>query len=103
MEPGEAHISQDDADVLPLIARKSQIPVIADIHFRPRYGFAAIDAKCAAVRVGSGNIKAFDDNVAEITNAATAAGTPIRIGVNAGILKSAVAFTVCSAKASASR
>src|ERR1044072_1322059 len=29
--------SQDDADALPIIARKSQIPVIADIHFQPKY------------------------------------------------------------------
>src|SRR5918994_1382572 len=34
----------DDAEALPIIARKSQIPVIADIHFQPRYVFAAIDA-----------------------------------------------------------
>ena len=43
--------SQDDADALAAIARKSQIPVIADIHFQPKYVFAAIDAGCAAVRV----------------------------------------------------
>src|SRR5262249_9690513 len=49
--------SQDDAEALPAIARKSQIPVIADIHFQPRYVFAAIDAGCAAVRVNPGNIK----------------------------------------------
>src|SRR5262249_5055772 len=78
--------SQDDADALPDIARKSQIPVIADIHFQPRYVFAAIDAGCAAVRVNPGNIKAFDDKVAEIARAASAAGVPIRIGVNAGSL-----------------
>src|SRR6516165_10422968 len=78
--------SQDDADALPEIARKSQIPVIADIHFQPRYVFAAIDAGCAAVRVNPGNIKAFDDKVGEIARAASAAGVPIRIGVNAGSL-----------------
>jgi (E)-4-hydroxy-3-methylbut-2-enyl-diphosphate synthase len=78
--------TQDDADALATIARKSQIPVIADIHFQPRYVFAAIDAGCAAVRVNPGNIKAFDDKVAEIAKAADAAGTPIRIGVNAGSL-----------------
>ena len=78
--------SQDDADALPAIARKSQIPVIADIHFQPKYVFAAIDAGCAAVRVNPGNIKAFDDKVGEIARAASAAGTPIRIGVNAGSL-----------------
>jgi (E)-4-hydroxy-3-methylbut-2-enyl-diphosphate synthase len=78
--------SQDDADALPEIARKSRIPVIADIHFQPRYVFAAIDAGCAAVRVNPGNIKQFDDRVAEIAKAAAAAGIPIRIGVNAGSL-----------------
>src|SRR6201747_2395724 len=78
--------SQDDADALATIARKSQIPVIADIHFQPKYVFAAIDAGCAAVRVNPGNIKAFDDKIAEIAKAASAAGTPIRIGVNAGSL-----------------
>ena len=78
--------SQDDADALPEIARKSQIPVIADIHFQPKYVFAAIDAGCAAVRVNPGNIKAFDDKVGEIARAASAAGVPIRIGVNAGSL-----------------
>jgi (E)-4-hydroxy-3-methylbut-2-enyl-diphosphate synthase len=78
--------SQDDADALPAIAKKSQIPVIADIHFQPKYVFAAIDAGCAAVRVNPGNIKQFDDKVAEIARAATGAGTPIRIGVNAGSL-----------------
>ena len=78
--------SQDDADALPIIAKKSQIPVIADIHFQPRYVFAAIDAGCAAVRVNPGNIRKFDDQVKEIARAASDAGTSIRIGVNAGSL-----------------
>jgi len=78
--------SQDDVEALPAIAKKSQIPVIADIHFQPRYVFAAIDAGCAAVRVNPGNIRQFDDKVKEIAKAATGAGVPIRIGVNAGSL-----------------
>ncbi len=78
--------SQDDADALPIIAKKSKIPVIADIHFQPKYVFAAIEAGCAAVRVNPGNIKAFDDKVKEIALAAKDHGTPIRIGVNAGSL-----------------
>jgi (E)-4-hydroxy-3-methylbut-2-enyl-diphosphate synthase len=78
--------SADDAEALPEIARKSQIPVVADIHFQPRYVFAAIDAGCAAVRVNPGNIKAFDDKVAQIAKAAAGAEVPIRIGVNAGSL-----------------
>ena len=78
--------SQDDADALPIIAKKSGIPVIADIHFQPKYVFAALDAGCAGVRVNPGNIKAFDDKVGEIARAAADCGTPIRIGVNAGSL-----------------
>jgi (E)-4-hydroxy-3-methylbut-2-enyl-diphosphate synthase len=78
--------TQDDADALSTIARKSQIPVIADIHFQPKYVFAAIEAGCAAVRVNPGNIKQFDDKVKEIAKAAKEHGTPIRIGVNAGSL-----------------
>lgn len=76
----------DDAEALPIIAKKSQIPVIADIHFQPKYVFQAIDAGCAAVRVNPGNIKKFDDRVGEIAKAAKDAGVSIRIGVNAGSL-----------------
>src|SRR5215203_5302311 len=78
--------TQDDAEALPAIAKKSQIPVIADIHFQPKYVFQAIDAGCAAVRVNPGNIRKFDDQVKEIAKAASDAGVSIRIGVNAGSL-----------------
>lgn len=78
--------SQDDANALRAIAAKSKIPVVADIHFQPRYVFAAIDAGCAAVRVNPGNIKAFDDKIADIAVAARNNGTALRIGVNAGSL-----------------
>jgi len=73
-------------EALPAIAAKSQLPVIADIHFQPKYVFAAIDAGCAAVRVNPGNIRKFDDQVKQIAAAAKDRGTPIRIGVNAGSL-----------------
>jgi len=78
---------QDDADALKIIAAKSQIPVIADIHFQPRYVFTAIDAGVGAVRVNPGNIRRFDDQVGAIAAAAKAAGVSIRIGVNAGSLE----------------
>ena len=78
--------SQDDAAALGQIAKKSGIPVIADIHFQPKYIFAAIDAGCAGVRVNPGNIKEFDGRVGEIAKAAKESDIPIRIGVNAGSL-----------------
>ena len=78
--------SADDAEALPIIAKKSTIPVIADIHFQPKYVFAAIEGGCAAVRVNPGNIRKFDDQVKEIAQAAKDHGVSIRIGVNAGSL-----------------
>jgi (E)-4-hydroxy-3-methylbut-2-enyl-diphosphate synthase len=78
--------TQDDADALAEIARKSQIPVIADIHFQPKYVFAAIEAGCAAVRVNPGNIRRFDDQVRQIAREAKDHGVSLRIGVNAGSL-----------------
>ncbi len=75
-----------DAEALPIIARQSRIPVIADIHFQPKYVFAAIEAGCGAVRVNPGNIRKFDDRVKEICEAATDHGVSLRIGVNAGSL-----------------
>ena len=75
-----------DAEALPIIAKQSRIPVIADIHFNPKYVFAAIEAGCGAVRVNPGNIRKFDDQVADICKAASDAGVSLRIGVNAGSL-----------------
>ncbi|WP_425425740.1 flavodoxin-dependent (E)-4-hydroxy-3-methylbut-2-enyl-diphosphate synthase [Boudabousia marimammalium] len=76
----------EDAEALPVIARKSNIPVIADIHFQPRYVFQAIEGGCAAVRVNPGNIRKFDDQVKDICKAASDYGCSLRIGVNAGSL-----------------
>ena len=78
--------TSDDANVLKVIAKRSQIPVIAVIHFQPKYVFQAIDAGCGAVRVNPGNIRKFDDQVGAIAKAAQDAGISIRIGVNAGSL-----------------
>ena len=74
-----------DADALALLVERSAIPVVADIHFQPRYVFAAIEAGCG-VRVNPGNIKKFDDVIPEIAAAANANGTSMRIGINAGSL-----------------
>ncbi|MFT3943185.1 MAG: flavodoxin-dependent (E)-4-hydroxy-3-methylbut-2-enyl-diphosphate synthase [Ancrocorticia sp.] len=75
-----------DAEALPIIAKQSRLPVIADIHFQPKYVFAAIKAGCGAVRVNPGNIRKFDDQVGAICQAASDYGVSLRIGVNAGSL-----------------
>ncbi len=75
-----------DAEALPILVRQSPVPIVADIHFQPRYVFAAIEAGCGGVRVNPGNIRKFDDQVRQIAAAAKDAGVSLRIGVNAGSL-----------------
>jgi (E)-4-hydroxy-3-methylbut-2-enyl-diphosphate synthase len=75
----------EDAEALRRIVRLSPIPVIADIHFNASLALRAIDAGVAAVRINPGNIGG-PDRVAQVVDAARAAGIPMRIGANSGSL-----------------
>jgi (E)-4-hydroxy-3-methylbut-2-enyl-diphosphate synthase len=75
----------DDVDALKVIVRESPIPVIADIHFNHTLALKAIQAGAHCVRINPGNIGGVD-KVGEVVEAARAAGTPLRIGVNSGSL-----------------
>src|ERR687892_163090 len=74
-----------DVEALRTIVAESPIPVIADIHFNHPLALKAIDAGAHCVRLNPGNIGG-PDKVAEVAERATAAGTPMRIGVNSGSL-----------------
>src|SRR5215212_711223 len=74
-----------DVEALKTIVTDSPIPVIADIHFNHTLALKAIDAGAHCIRLNPGNIGG-PDKVAEVAEKATAAGTPMRIGVNSGSL-----------------
>ena len=74
-----------DAEALKTIVRESPIPVIADIHFNHTLALKAIDAGAHCIRLNPGNIGG-REKVAEVAERATAAGVPMRIGVNSGSL-----------------
>src|SRR3954447_19754431 len=76
---------EEDAEALKTIVAQSPIPVIADIHFNHTLALKAIDAGAHCIRLNPGNIGG-PDKVAEVAERATAAGTPMRIGVNSGSL-----------------
>src|SRR4029453_1490427 len=61
------------------------VPVIADIHFNHTLALKAIDAGAHCIRLNPGNIGG-REKVAEVAAKATAAGVPMRIGVNSGSL-----------------
>nr|MBA2580090.1 flavodoxin-dependent (E)-4-hydroxy-3-methylbut-2-enyl-diphosphate synthase [Thermoleophilaceae bacterium] len=75
----------EDAEALKTIVKRSAIPVIADIHFNHTLALKAIDAGAHCIRLNPGNIGG-RDKVAEVARRATAAGVPMRIGVNSGSL-----------------
>jgi (E)-4-hydroxy-3-methylbut-2-enyl-diphosphate synthase len=75
----------EDAAALPEIARRSPIPVIADIHFTWRHALDALEAGIPGLRVNPGTI-GDRRRVQLIADEARARGVPIRIGVNAGSL-----------------
>ncbi len=74
-----------DVEALKTIVAESPIPVIADIHFNHTLALKAIDAGAHCIRLNPGNIGG-PDKVAEVAARATAAGVPMRIGVNSGSL-----------------
>ncbi len=75
----------DAATALAEIVPRSPVPIIADIHFQYRLALAALEAGVAWLRLNPGNIRK-EDHIKTVAKAASAAGVPIRVGVNAGSL-----------------
>ena len=77
-------------DAFEAVCARSPLPVVADIHFDAVCAIEAARRGAAKLRINPGNIGGLDKTV-PVLDAARAAGIPIRIGVNAGSLDSALA------------
>jgi len=77
---------REAADVLHLIKKQIEIPLVADIHFDYRLALTALEKGVDGLRINPGNIGK-REKVAEVAAAAKERGVPIRIGVNAGSLE----------------
>jgi len=75
----------DAATGLVEIVPRSPVPIIADIHYQYRLALAALEAGVAGLRLNPGNIRK-EDQIKTVARAASDAGVPIRVGVNAGSL-----------------
>ncbi len=82
--------SKKDLDFFESICEQSPLPVVADIHFSAEIAIEAARRGAAKLRINPGNIGGLEKTKLVI-EAAKAAGTPIRIGVNAGSLDSSIA------------
>src|ERR671917_268344 len=76
---------EKDVDALARLVTESPIPIIADIHFNYTLALKAIDAGAHCIRINPGNIGGHE-KTGLVIDKATAAGVPMRIGVNSGSL-----------------
>ena len=73
----------EEADCIPQVLKKCNIPLCADIHFDYRIALKAIENGINKIRLNPGNIT--DRNkVEEVVRLAAKESVPIRIGVNSG-------------------
>lgn len=75
----------ESAKALDEIKSNINIPLIADIHFKPSLALKAIKNGVDKIRINPGTIRS-EDKLKEIIHAAGEKGIPIRIGANSGSL-----------------
>src|SRR3954469_10872640 len=76
----------DAAAAMYEIRKRTNVPLVADIHFHYKLALKALDAGIDKLRLNPGNIGAHE-RVREVVRAAQAQRVPIRIGVNGGSLE----------------
>ncbi len=67
------------------IAEKSPLPVVADIHFDYNLALLSVESGAHKLRINPGNMG--QNGLKKVTDAAKAAGIPIRVGSNSGSLE----------------
>ena len=77
---------EENAKAVSLIKEKTNVPIVADIHFDYRLALMCIERGIDKVRINPGNIGA-EENVAKVAKAAKEKNIPIRIGINGGSLE----------------
>lgn len=74
------------AKTLKVLRQRTEMPLVADIHFDYKLALAAIDAGADKIRINPGNIGSAE-RIRAVVNEAKSAHIPIRIGVNSGSLE----------------
>ena len=81
-----AVLNKDSAAAIKDIVKKSQIPIVADIHFDYRLALTCIENGVHALRINPGNIGK-REHTEKVIKAAKEHNIPIRIGINGGSLE----------------
>ncbi|MDY2959914.1 MAG: flavodoxin-dependent (E)-4-hydroxy-3-methylbut-2-enyl-diphosphate synthase [Hornefia sp.] len=77
---------RESLEVFKTVRKKTQMPLVADIHFDYRLAIGAIEAGADKIRINPGNIGSAD-RVKAVVDSAKLRNIPIRVGVNSGSLE----------------
>lgn len=77
---------KEAAEAIKEIVKRSNIPIVADIHFNHIFALKAIEAGVSKVRINPGNIGS-EERIKAVLTKAKERKIPIRIGVNSGSLE----------------
>ena len=77
---------EESARAMEQILARTNVPLVADIHFDYRLALMCIERGVHKIRINPGNIGG-EDRARAVARAAGARGLPIRIGVNGGSLE----------------
>ena len=72
-----------DTEALKEILPRTQVPIVADVHFHFKRALEAVEAGVHKIRLNPGNIQD-REQVIDVIQACKARNLPIRIGVNEG-------------------
>ncbi len=73
---------EESAEAVKLLARKSPVPLIGDIHFSAKIALTAIENGIKKIRINPANMK--PDDIAAVAAKCAEFDVPIRVGVNKG-------------------
>ncbi len=76
----------EDAKAFKAVKDKSNLPLVADIHFDYKLALASIDGGADKIRINPGNIGG-ENNIKEVARALKANNIPVRVGSNTGSIE----------------
>ncbi len=75
-----------DADAIKIIKQKTDIPLVADIHFDYKLAIQSIENGIDKVRINPGNIGS-EENIKKVADCLKAHKIPVRVGSNTGSIE----------------
>ena len=89
----------ESAKAISMIAERTSMPLVADIHFDYRLALECLKGNTAAIRINPGNIGSLE-NIKKVVEGCRDNGVAIRIGINSGSLPKDLQEAIAAGKIS---